>query len=201
MSADDLYIIFLLGIERILYGSWFIYPNYFKFQVRTGTFGESIKNEPLFWKSAMTLGKYIKVIQFSVVAYDLLYRCDISNPLNVDPKQLIAGIVLLLIGQLLNVAVFKALGGVGVYYGHEFGYSVQRVSYFPYNVSWISDPQYWGVVFTIWGIYLTLGASMFTIPVMETFWYLTSMKFLEHPRGRYIVRKLMGDDAAKYVHK
>jgi hypothetical protein len=149
----------------------------------------------------MTLGKYIKVIQFSVVAYDLLYRCDISNPLNVDPKQLIAGIVLLLIGQLLNVAVFKALGGVGVYYGHEFGYSVQRVSYFPYNVSWISDPQYWGVVFTIWGIYLTLGASMFTIPVMETFWYLTSMKFLEHPRGRYIVRKLMGDDAAKYVHK
>jgi len=166
-----------------------------------GAFGENIKNEPLFWKSAMTLGKYIKVIQFSVVTYDLLYRCNISHPLDVEPKRLIAGIALVLIGQVLNVAVFKALGGVGVYYGHEFGYPVKRVSCFPYNASWISDPQYWGVVFTIWGIYLTLGASMFTVPVVETFWYVSSMKFIEHQRGRDIARKLMGDDPAKYSHK
>jgi|AntRauTorckE5430_2_1112549.scaffolds.fasta_scaffold17115_2 hypothetical protein len=192
---------FLLGIERVLYGSWFIYPNYFKFQVRKGVFGESIKNEPLFWKSAMTLGKYIKVIQFSVIAYDVIIQCDTSNPLNVEPIQCLVGVALILIGQVLNVAVFKALGGIGVYYGSEFGYIVPRVTCFPYNVSWISDPQYWGVIFTIWGLYITLDSSKFTIPIIETCWYVCSMKFLECQRGRTIVKRIIGDDIDKSFHE
>lgn len=197
LSSFETNAFLLLGIERILYGFWFIYPNYFKAHVRRGTFGENLRNEPLFWKVAMTMGTYIKVFQFSVVIFDLLRRCDISNPLRVDPMQLLAGVALLVIGQVLNVAVFKALSGVGVYYGHEFGYKVPRVSCFPYNVSWITDPQYWGVVFTIWGIYLTLGASSYTIPIFETFWYVVSMKFLEHPRGRAITHNILGQDASK----
>jgi hypothetical protein len=184
----------LLGIERILYGSWFIYPESFKAAVRKGTFGESIKNEPLYWKCAMTLGTYIKVFQFSVVIFDLLVQCDIVNPMEVDSKLLALGVLLLAVGQGLNIAVFNALEGVGVYYGYEFGYPVKMVSLFPYNVSWISDPQYWGVVMTVWGIYFTLGASSYTVPLLETFWYVTSMKFLEHSRGRKLVKSILGED-------
>ena len=187
----------LLGIERILYGFWFIYPESFKAAVRKGTFGASIKAEPLYWKAAMTLGTYIKVFQFSVVIYDLLKRCDIVNPLINDKLLLSLGVLLIAVGQLLNVAVFNALGGIGVYYGYEFGYKVEMVSCFPYNVRWISDPQYWGVVFTIWGIYLVLGASSYLVPMLETFWYVMSMKVLEHSRGRKVAKSLIGKDIGK----
>ncbi|GFH56982.1 hypothetical protein CTEN210_13458 [Chaetoceros tenuissimus] len=190
---------FLLGIERILYATWFIYPNSFKYHVRKGSFGKQIQNESLYWKNAMTLGTYIKVFQFGVCIYDLFFRSSISSPLNVDPLQLLLGLALIVMGQGLNVAVFKALGGIGVYYGYEFGYKVKRVSCFPYNVSWISDPQYWGVVFTIWGIYLCFDVNDFTFPLLETFWYLCSMKFLEHTRGRNIVQQILGPDTLKSV--
>lgn len=189
---------FILGIERILYGFWYIYPEMFKAEVRKGTFGQSIKKEPLYWKSAMTLGKYIKVFQFSVVIYDIFVRCDLANTTQVDLPHLVLGLGLIAVGQALNIAVFKALGGIGVYYGYEFGYPVKMVSCFPYNVSWISDPQYWGVVMTVWGIYLSLGVTSYVIPLYETIWYVVSMKFLEHERGRSLVQGILGADI-KYV--
>lgn len=190
---------FLLGIERLFYGYWYIYPNSFKTRVRKGTFGNSIKQEPLFWKSAMTLGKYIKVFQFSVVIYDLLIRCDLANTFipEFDAIKFAVGWLFIIIGQGLNIAVFKALGGIGVYYGYEFGYDVRMVKTFPYNVPLLSDPQYWGVVVTIWGVYIALNKNNSSIiPLYETFWYIMSMKFFEHPRGRKIVQKIFGPDVA-----
>lgn len=191
---------FILGIERILYGFWSIYPETFKAEVRKGTFGQSIKKEPLYWKSAMTLGKYVKVFQFSAVLYDIFVRCDLVNTIQVDVPHLVLGLGLIAAGQALNIAVFKALGCIGVYYGNEFGYPVKMVSCFPYNVSWISDPQYWGVVMTVWGIYIALGVTSYVIPVYETIWYVASMKFLEHERGRILVRGILGADI-KYAKK
>ncbi len=186
---------FLLGIERVLYAFWYCYPNKFKASVRNGTFGKSAQEEPLYWKSAMTLGKYIKVFQFSVIAYDLISRCDIDFGTDKLPQMCI-GIALILLGQFLNVAVFNALGAIGVYYGYEFGYDVPMVSCFPYNVSWISDPQYWGVVLTVWGLYISFGFphTQWEVPILETFWYVMSMKVFEHPRGRAASRYIFGDD-------
>lgn len=96
---------------------------------------------------------YIKVFQFGVCTYDLLVldRTNVVNNLIqggmlATPEktaQLAFGLLLLFIGQVLNYAVFEALGAKGVYYGYEFGYPVSRVYCFPYNLS-ISDPQYWG---------------------------------------------------------
>lgn len=189
----------LLGIERILYSFWFIYPHCFIYRVRQGTFGEDLKKEPLVWKAAQNLGFKIKIFQFSVVIYDLLVKNNIQYPLNVDRGFFMLGAALLVIGQVLNVAVFNALGGIGVYYGYEFGYAVKMVTCFPYNVSWISDPQYIGVIMTVWGIYLVLGASNYAVPLLETFWYCMSMKFLEHSRGKSIIRRLYGEDIPKTV--
>ncbi|KAL3756501.1 hypothetical protein ACHAWU_009895 [Discostella pseudostelligera] len=166
------------------------------------------------------LGMYIKVFQFGVCTYDLLVldRTNVVNNLIqggmlATPEktaQLAFGLLLLFIGQVLNYAVFEALGAKGVYYGYEFGYPVSRVYCFPYNLS-ISDPQYWGkylhvfiavmtnhltalnirfildstgVVLSVFGIYIAVGASSLMIPIFELFWYLMSMKVLENERGR-----------------
>lgn len=181
----------LLGIERFLYGYWFILPNRFKEAVKNGKFGSRLKAEPLYWKVAMRLGMYIKVFQYSVIIYDLLVRCQLTHPFaSTDATSKASlGVICILIGQGLNYSVFRALGPIGVYYGHELGYTVPRVSCFPYNTG-LSDPQYWGVVICVWGIYLTLGASSFAIPCLETFWYLTSMKLLENERGRSLAKTL-----------
>lgn len=191
---------FLLGIERFLYGYMFIYPKRFEKTVRSGSFGRKLQQESLLWKVAMTLGKYIKIFQFSVVIFDLLIRLRpelIWNPFTNNGAgaivRAICGLLLLIIGQGLNVAVFKALKPIGVYYGYEFGYDVKMVSSFPYNIC-ISDPQYWGVVLCIWGIYLMVGTPSYVVPVLETFWYGMSMQVLENPRGRTFAWTYVGAD-------
>jgi hypothetical protein len=197
----------LLGIERILYSYWYIYPKYFEKSVRKGNFGGRLQAEPLLWKVAMILGKYIKIIQFPVIIFDLLTRNELNwNPIianygedNDMQNALLkagGGVILLFIGQGLNIAVFKALKPIGVYYGYEFGYEVQLVNCFPYNMG-IPDPQYWGVVICIWGIYLMLGATSFIVPMLETFWYVMSMQVLENPRGRHFAWKVLGKDLKK----
>ena len=85
---------------------------------------------------------------------------------------------------------------IRVYYGYEFGYPVARVSCFPYNLK-ISDPQYWGVVICVWGIYVALGASSYLVPILETFWYLMSMQVFEHSRGRRLAQKICADGKEK----
>lgn len=187
----------LLGIERVLYGYWFIYPESFKSELRKGTFGKSMKKEPLFWKSAMSMGMYVKVFQFSVVAYDIIVRSTVLEDFMISRKFAL-GCIMMGIGQGLNMAAFKALGGIGIYYGHEFGYDVKFVKNFPYNVTWIADPQYWGVVIFIWGIYYALNVQDYTIPICETFWYLMSMKVFEHERGKKLAHRLLGPDV-KFV--
>lgn len=148
------------------------------------------------------LGMYIKVFQFGVVIYDLLVLDfdnvvhNISGGMLSTPektKQFALGMLLIFMGQVLNYTTFQALGAKGVYYGYEFGYAVERVNCFPYNLN-INDPQYWGVLFCIFGIYITVGASSFIIPTMELFWYLMSMKVLENERGVRWINTFVGSD-------
>ena len=58
---------------------------------------------------------------------------------------------LMVIGQVLNLAVFYRLGLFGVYLGDYFGIFVldAPVTAFPYNVT--NDPQYWGSALTFLG--------------------------------------------------
>eukprot|EP00980_Cylindrotheca_fusiformis_P005103 scaffold1083_cov114-Cylindrotheca_fusiformis.AAC.7 len=209
MSAIDFFpaiAILLLGIERFLYGYVYHFPGHFKANCKNGVFGTKIQQEPLYWKCFMQLGVSVKVFQYSVCIYDLLNRCALQNPIrdsfhggdfsilldqmaSSDCSCFVLGLLLVAFGQYLNYAVFKALGAMGVYYGTELGYKVGRVTTFPYNTG-ISDPQYWGVILTIWGIYISLGASSYLIPYIETFWYFMSMKVIENDRGRKLLEAL-----------
>lgn len=235
----------LLGIERLLYGYIYHFPLHFKKSCKTGKFGAGIQLQipQGYWKCMMTMGAYIKVFQFSVILYDLSIRnqgsfvvsilqgsngSDGSDGNNNMMKsmmesimnsypQVALGLFLIGMGQVLNLSVFRALGGIGVYYGHELGYEVPFVHCFPYNTG-ISDPQYWGVVLCVWGIYVlccgipiiptststiiasssTTGASAISImttmmtscwivPLQELFWYVMSMKLIEHNNGKRLL--------------
>jgi methylene-fatty-acyl-phospholipid synthase len=177
----------LLGIERVLYGYVFHYPAHFIKRCQAGTFGKSIQAEERMWKNFMMLHVYVKVFQVSVILYDIFV---FSYPWKeFDIKMFGTGLGLVLAGQALNASVYKALGQVGVYYGHELGYKVPFVTAFPYNLG-ISDPQYWGVLTCIWGIYIALGIPSLVICYMEVFWYLMSMKLIENQRGGELLRFL-----------
>lgn len=184
-----------LGIERFLYSYVFHFPQHFIERCKAGTFGTTIQNETEFWKAFMYLGMRIKIVQFSVIAYDVF----VMNTIHVQAitGRFILGAAILMIGQILNAAAFKALGCMGVYYGHELGYKVPRVAAFPYNLGF-SDPQYWGVVATVFGVYLMLDVQSYLIPFLELFWYGTSMAFLEHStNGRFVLNAVLGKNKLK----
>lgn len=116
----------LLGIERLLYGYCYHFTDHFKLSVRKGTFGAKIQAEPLYWRCMMKLGKYVKVFQFGVLIFDLILRKNVADEL-LEPGEwstertitFFSGLLLVLLGQFLNIAVFRALTPKGVYYGYE----------------------------------------------------------------------------------
>ena len=230
----------LLSIERILYSYLYIYPQHFMDSCKKGKWGSKFQTESYKWKSAMTLSIYTKVFfQFPVAIYDILLYNNIVKHIIINYYDgdkmllnnfynnmtdyngstflhlLLIGIVLLLIGQGLNVASYNALGNAGIYYGYELGYKLPYITNkFPYTTTvskFLKHPQYTGVLCSIWGIYVMiyslftaattttttttsatssssmLPLSFFLFPVVETFWYVASMKVLENPRGRNIM--------------
>ncbi|CAE7033887.1 Phosphatidyl-N-methylethanolamine N-methyltransferase [Symbiodinium microadriaticum] len=131
----------------------------------------------------------------SAMEYDHFdtYAEVVSCPLSVIRGP---GLALVGVGQLLNSATFKTIGAKGVYYGSQLGYDVPWATSFPYNIG-ISDPQYWGVICSVWGFYLCVAPSgdllnqHFVVPWLETFWYFMSMKLLEHKgNGGRLLRAL-----------
>jgi len=86
--------------------------------------------------------------------------------------------VLLAIGQTLNLLVWYRIGVQGVCYGVKYGRDVPWCTQFPFN--FMSDPQYFGAISTVWGIFLLASEGAphdwMAIPLVETFLYLVSMK-------------------------
>jgi hypothetical protein len=184
----------LLGIERLLYGFIFFFPESFKAMCgRKPLKMLLVQEDGLFWKVAKDLGIYIKVFQLGVIAYDLVVNRGMQLA-GLSPFML--GLLMFCVGQALNLSVFQAIGGKGVYYGNELGYKVDWCDGFPYNLGF-NDPQYWGVILCIWGLYFFFAPSLnildshFTVPWLEAFWYAVSMKVFEHRgRGGEILKKL-----------
>jgi protein-S-isoprenylcysteine O-methyltransferase Ste14 len=75
------------------------------------------------------------------------------------PLGIWVGLPLIIVGQLLNIAVYYKLGYEGVYYGWEFGVlpeDAERVKGFPFT---IPHPMYVGVCLTYVGVFLMWGVS------------------------------------------
>ena len=117
---------FLLGIERLVYGYCYHFTDHFKKSVRKGSFGPKIQAEPLYWRCMLELGKWVKVFQFSVLIFDWVVQKNVSDDLLTPADWSVErttkfgiGLLLVLLGQFLNIAVFRALKPKGVYYGYE----------------------------------------------------------------------------------
>jgi len=89
-----------------------------------------------------TIALLLKIGQMA--AYSVWYR---SIP---KQEQIALATGLLLVGQVLNYFVMKKLGYVGVYYGFKFGYKVEWVTSFPFNV--LRHPQYVGGILSFAGV-------------------------------------------------
>ncbi|MFO0691543.1 MAG: methyltransferase [Myxococcota bacterium] len=92
--------------------------------------------------------------------------------LSSDVRAVALGLAMILVGQVLNVAVFRRLGRAGVFYGTRFGLKVPWVTGFPFSL--LTHPQYVGTVLSIWGLFL-LGRhphpDWAVLPLLETLYY------------------------------
>ena len=89
------------------------------------------------------------------------------------------GIIFLLMGQFLNYSVYKELGYYGVYYGGQYGYTIEWSNNFPYNTS-IKNPQYIGAFMSYIGLFFILyqhisfNVLLRTIILMGSSYYFIS---------------------------
>jgi methylene-fatty-acyl-phospholipid synthase len=85
---------------------------------------------------------------------------------------LLAGVLLIGVGQFLNVAVFRRLGRVGVFYGNRFGRPTLWCTGFPFSL--LRHPQYVGASLSVWGFFLLFRFphdDWFVLPAVETVYY------------------------------
>jgi methylene-fatty-acyl-phospholipid synthase len=89
-----------------------------------------------------------------------------------DAAAPIVGVLLIVVGQSLNFAVFRRLGRVGVFYGNRFGRPTVWHTGFPFSV--LRHPQYVGAALSVWGFFLLLRFphdDWFVLPAVETIYY------------------------------
>lgn len=125
-----------------------------------------------------------KVLQFLVFAGWWIAHGHGLRPAADGPAPLILGLLMIVAGQILNVAVFVRLGRVGVFYGSRLGQAVMWHAGFPF--SWFRHPQYVGTVITIWGAFIAMrypAPDWSVIPALETLYYAIGAFFEEEPPG------------------
>jgi len=82
----------------------------------------------------------------------------------------------MLFGQGLNIAIYRAIGKRGVYYGYRLGEEVPWVTGFPFSV--MPHPQYCGVCLTVIGVNALVAtpahivAGWFNLTAIQVLFYV-----------------------------
>jgi len=122
-------------------------------------------------------GVWIKLAQYFCFSMWYIQSGPVVSLWSITWWRLVFGLVLVAVGQIFNIAVYKALGKDGVYYGSKLGRPGPWVNGFPFV---IRDPQYSGCVMTIWGGYLLMttpahvSAGAIPLACCWTLFYLAS---------------------------
>lgn len=163
-----LWVMALLSLERLAYAAVWRAPNAFKRWSERGATDRSAID------TLAILFVAFKVLQLGVfVGWCLVHNAGRLTPYSSDVRVLVAGGVLIAIGQALNLSVFRALGKVGVFYGNRLGHYVPWRQTFPFT--WFDHPQYVGTVLTIWGFFVLMrfpAPDWLFVPVLETVYYV-----------------------------
>jgi hypothetical protein len=78
-------------------------------------------------------------------------------------------VLLLGVGQALNVGIYKAIGTAGVYYGKRLGQSVSWCHGFPFDS--VSHPQYVGSVMSVWALAALLHGHVYPdVYILAIYW-------------------------------
>ena len=88
--------------------------------------------------------KFLQIGCINYYLYSLYIKEQLHYNYDYSYLLLLLNLVVLSVGQTLNLSVYNSLGRNGVYYGHQFGLEIPWCTKFPYNVKFISHPQYIG---------------------------------------------------------
>ncbi len=141
-----LLIILCLAFERMCYTIVWLFPSHFCHWAENGP----LRNlgEPL---DVIVFLFYVsKVFQFGSMGGFYAITADPVNLSQLSLLRIVTGSQLLIVGQILNISIYNAIGKAGVYYGYKIGVPVPWVTGFPFNV-FTMHPQYAGAVMTIFG--------------------------------------------------
>ena len=81
-----------------------------------------------------------------------------------------------IVGQGLNISIYRAIGKRGVYYGYRLGEEVPWVTGFPFSV--MPHPQYCGVCLTVIGVNALVAtpahivAGWFNLTAIQVLFYV-----------------------------
>ena len=159
---------------HVLYGCVWFFSKGFKKACKKVPLKLLGKNAVAVFAVLVTLAKVLQ--QLTLVAWAVDYKLDAALPLvtSIPPNQALIGGALVLAGQLLNGAIYKAIGRDGVYYGFKLGRPVKWSTAFPFSAGF-RHPQYVGGFTSQLGVLLAL-ASPSTIAAglvpLAAFWGL-----------------------------
>ena len=155
----------MIAGSHLIYAFIWYYPKKFKAMSKkmplkflgkhpVAVFGQLV----LMWKMVQqaALLAYLTDCSWPDAKSMLLYAFK-EGPMGMDTKWVIA-FVLLAVGQLLNLAIYKAIGKDGVYYGFKLGRPVPWSTAFPFNAKY-RHPQYVGAMLSQLGVLLVLTSE------------------------------------------
>lgn len=159
----------LLSLERIAYYLVWRYPAAFRalceHRLGTGPDGPLDVLQGSFY--------FFKTVQLATfILWWAYFAGGIPMPTGEAPAT-VAGAALIVLGMVLNFAVFYRLGKTGVFYGNRLGYHVPWREGFPFSL--FPHPQYVGAVLSIWGLFLIMRyphPDWIVLPVVETVLYI-----------------------------
>jgi methylene-fatty-acyl-phospholipid synthase len=166
-AAAMFWVAALLSLERLTYAAVWRAPNAF----RRWAARHASHQSPIDTLAALFVG--FKVLQAAVfLGWCVVHSNGELIPYSPDVRVLLGGMLLIAVGQTLNLSVFRALGKTGVFYGNRLGQPVPWKRTFPFT--WFEHPQYLGTVLTIWGFFVLMrfpAHDWLFIPVLETVYY------------------------------
>lgn len=143
--------ILIFALPHLFYGLVWIYPNHFLRLFPAGT------------RAFSTFATLFKGLQLLAL---------LTFTINIQSAYLRYALALIGVGQILNMAIYKAIGHDGVYYGSKLGKPVAMCYGFPFSFQGykIPHPQYLGSAMTVWAIACVLE-QFYVVALCSTVFY------------------------------